>query len=240
MKHYELTYHPFGNRAILIEWPQEINEDILNDITAFKNVIEQDDFNDIEEVVPAYASLTLFLIKIKNEDKTIERLKELYIQRNSFRSIGKIWKIPVCYDLTLGIDLKELTTILNLSIEEIIYEHSSSTYLVHFIGFLPGFLYLGGLNPKLHCARKSTPRLNIDKGAVGIGGSQTGIYPMESPGGWNIIGKTPIQFFDKEQSNPCFAKPGDKIRFEAISLSEYDDVLNKVSNGNYSIEEITA
>lgn len=125
----------------------------------------------------------------------------------------------------------------NLSKEDIINTHSNKDYTVYFIGFLPGFLYLGGLDKKLYFPRKSNPNLMVKKGSVGIGGYQTGVYPGDSPGGWNIIGSIPINFFDPKMEKPCFAKPGDKIRFYPISLLDYDKIDLMVKKGDFIFEK---
>jgi len=104
------------------------------------------------------------------------------------------------------------------------------------VGFLPGFLYLGGLNSKLHFSRKSTPRIQIEKGAVGIGSSQTGVYPQESAGGWSIIGNSPINFFDRKCNQPCFASSGDLIQFVPIDAKEHEEIKNLVNYKRYKIE----
>ena len=236
MNDYQLTYRPFGAQAMLIEWPQKIEPSILNDIQAFKRTIASSLCQELEESVPAYASLTLFFKQSYNYLEVIEKLQKLYPQRINTQSDNKTWVIPVCYDKSFGIDLDSLAKTHKLTVEEIIYEHSKKTYLVYFIGFLPGFLYLGGLDEQLHFPRKKTPRLQIKKGSIGIGGSQTGIYPLDSPGGWNIIGNTPIALFNKSQEVPCFAKPGDQIRFEPIDLKEHTDILAAVEAGTYEIE----
>ena len=147
-----------------------------------------------------------------------------------------LWKIPVCYDAVFGIDLEAISKEKNLSKEEIIKRHSQAIYTVYFIGFLPGFLYLGGLDESLHVPRKSTPRLQIEKGAVAIGGNQTGVYPTESPGGWNIIGNSPIEFFNPKLETPCFAKAGDKISFKPITIQEFKTIKILVEAGVYQIE----
>ena len=147
-----------------------------------------------------------------------------------------LWKIPVCYDAVFGIDLKTISEEKNLPIEAIVKHHSQTIYTVYFIGFLPGFLYLGGLNETLYMPRKSTPRLKIEKGAVAIGGSQTGVYPSDSPGGWNIIGNSPIEFFNPKLKTPCFAKAGDHIIFQPISLSAYKNIKILVEAGVYQLD----
>ena len=218
-----LTYKQFGNRAILIEWPADISEEILRDILRFKDLITSKNLHFIEDCITGYNSLTIVYLKdIVNFNSEKESLKSLYlIEPPNNQSPSNLWKIPVCYDTEFGIDLEDISSTLKLSMEEILELHSKAIYTVYFIGFLPGFLYLGGLDDRLEVQRKPNPRLQVDQGSVAIGGSQTGVYPMDSAGGWNIIGKTPLSFFNLDYENPCFAKPGDKIQFVPISLEEF-------------------
>ena len=149
----------------------------------------------------------------------------------------QLWQIPVCYDVSFGIDLEEIACKKKCSVAEIIRLHTEGDYLVYFIGFQPGFLYLGGLHQNLHVPRKSNPRVRVDKGSVGIGGAQTGIYPQNSSGGWNIIGKSPLNFFNMKASNPCFAKPGDRIQFVAVDLHTFYQIEREVANQKYRIKK---
>ena len=234
LKDFSLTYKKLGATAILIEWPQIISEEILTDILSFQSSIEKSTPSGLIELVSAYASLTLIFEDTKDIESITKELKALYTARISNPSNNKTWVIPVCYEEQFGIDLQEISSALKLSKQEIIDLHISQSYRVHFIGFLPGFLYLGGLNGKLHCPRKETPRLEIKKGSVGIGGSQTGIYPIASPGGWNIIGSTPIPLFDNSKSHPCFVSPGDTIKFESIDQLTHDQIIREVEQGSYT------
>ncbi|MEQ6120341.1 5-oxoprolinase subunit PxpB [Reichenbachiella sp. MALMAid0571] len=234
MKNFSLTYRRFGTAALLIEWPQSISEDILTDIIAFQSAIEKRPPAGLIEIVPTYASLTLFFNELKDFQSTTKKLNFFYDSRISNQSDNKRWIIPVCYEEQFGIDLQEISNTLKVSKQEIIDIHSSQPYRVHFIGFLPGFLYLGGLNSKLHCPRRESPRLRITKGSVGIGGSQTGIYPIDSPGGWNIIGGTPIPLFDSSKTRPCFVRPGDTLKFDPIDQLTYDQINQEIEQGNYA------
>ncbi len=232
----QLIYKSFGESAILIEWPSVISKEILQDIVEFKTKIER--LLKLQDVIVGYNSLLLvYNFEIENYNSKIDFLKELYIQKGIRSNIkGTHWEIPVCYDLEFGMDLKLLSKEKNCSIDQIIQLHSETVYTVFFIGFLPGFLYLGGLNSKLYSPRKATPRLRVPKGAVAIGGEQTGVYPTKSSGGWNIIGNSPISFFDIDKTAPCFAKTGDKISFKGISLEEYSSIKNQVINNTYQLK----
>ena len=178
------------------------------------------------ETVPAYCSLTLFLKKGIDKQILIGILNTLY-QTKATEELkqSKTWKIPVCYDVSLGIDLENLAQIKNCSIEGIIQLHTNETYVVDFLGFLPGFPYLSGLNPLLETPRLAKPRIQIPQGSVAIGGKQTGIYPVSSPGGWHIIGQTPIKLFNPYNKIPCLLKPLDIVKFKAITLEEYQELL---------------
>lgn len=238
MTSYKLSYKRFGERAILVEWPAIIDKNILNDVLHFKYKIKTH-YNEYKvQITNAYNSLLVsYDLEFVDFDKRVDELKQLYDSKsNRGGSASKLWKIPVCYDDKFGIDLDGLSTTKGLSRDEMIQLHTEVVYTVYFIGFLPGFLYLGGLNERLHTPRKKTPRLDIEKGSVAIGGKQTGIYPSQSPGGWHIIGNSPINFFNVNNNPPCFAKAGDYIQFYSVTLNVYNDIKTLVEAGVYQLE----
>lgn len=236
----EITYKLFGNKAILIEWEAIINEEILEDILFFQEKLRTLNHKKYVDFIIAYHSLTLvFKNDIKDFNKEVIFLKEIYASKKiKVPSKNYIYEIPVCYSEKFGIDLRDISKKTGLKIDEIIAIHSKATYKVHFIGFLPGFMYLGGLNNQLYIDRKPNPRLHVGKGSVAIGGKQTGVYPTKSAGGWNIIGKTPINFFDANITNPCFVKAGDSIKFKPISLEEFYQIEDKIDKKSFSISKI--
>jgi inhibitor of KinA len=233
----EIIYKPFGDKAILIAWEAEICTSISNAILAFQQKIDASENGNIADAIVGYTSLTVVyktsIIDYLNEVAILKRIeisKDTGHKKSSF-----IWEIPVCYDEEFGIDLQEISKTRDLEISEIVRLHSQNAYRVYFIGFLPGFLYLGGLNKKLFFERKSNPRIKVAKGAVAIGGEQTGVYPSESAGGWNIIGKTPINFFNINKEHPCFAKAGDFIQFVAINKELFFQIEKEVKEGRYQL-----
>lgn len=242
MKNFQISIRSYGMHAILIEWPNEVNEKILDDILDFRDYLKLGHLDPREwEMVPAYNSLTLICEGYPIDFEIFApQLKSLYEKERTKGIVTQkyLWKLPVCYDLNFGIDLAEISQKLQKTIPEIIDEHTKHIYTVYGIGFLPGFMYLGGIPESLEIARKETPRLMVEKGAVGLAGKQTGIYPQESPGGWNIIGNCPVPLFDPNSELPCFVSVGDKIQFHSISKSEYD--LYKIENevGIYKLEKI--
>ena len=233
----KLIYKRFGEKAILIEWEHNIDAAILSDILAFREKIAQKKQINFVDIIQGYNSLTiLYKREIVNFNKEVALLKSIYTSTfiQEKQEVFQ-WEIPVCYDLEFGIDLEEISNKKNISIDKIIKLHTNAIYKIYFIGFLPGFLYLGGLSSQLFVDRKSNPRLNIAKGAVAIGGQQTGVYPNNSAGGWNIIGKTPIDFFDVENVNTCFAKAGDSIKFKSITLDEFYQLEKEIKENNYQL-----
>ena len=238
MGKYKLTYKPFGSHSILIEWPQKIDKNILNDVIFYKNELKKHYIKEKVYINNAYNSLLISydnnIENIYNEFSSLKSIYSGHIDDNP--NAHKCWKMPVCYDSVFGLDLDIISTQNNLSNQDIIRLHSETIYTVYFLGFLPGFLYLGGLDEKLYFPRKAIPRLKVEKGSVAIGGNQTGIYPCESPGGWNIIGNSPVNLFDMSKEIPCFAKAGDKIQFVPVSLEQHIDIMILVESGVYQIE----
>ena len=220
--HKNITYKPFGDKAILIEWQPKIDETILKDMIQFKAKIKAQ-VDGVVDVILAYHSITiLYKSIIYDFFEKVNDLKTIYLQKvKELEFKSNVWEIPVCYDLEFGLDLEEISKKKQLSILDVIELHTKPIYTVFFIGFLPGFPYLSGLNQQLFFDRKANPRLKVEKGSVAIGGQQTGVYPVSSSGGWNIIGKTPISFFNINNSQPTFLKSGDKIKFVSISKEEF-------------------
>jgi len=237
---FSISIRPFGVHAILVEWPNKVDEAILHDILKFTNYLEINCLDVTKwEIVPAYNSVTLVLRKEPIDfDRLIKRIRQWYGECDDSRPKQKyLWKLPVCYDLDFGIDLEKVCEKLSLDIPELIKQHTENIYTVYSIGFLPGFMYLGGLPKSLEIPRRETPRLKVQKGAVGLAGKQTGIYPQESPGGWNIIGNCSVPMFNAKDENPCFVNVGDKVQFYSIERAEYD--LRKIEGeiGIYKLEK---
>ena len=226
MKKNNILFKVFNEESILIQWNDKVNINLINSIISYKNLIEQELSEILIECVQSINSMMVIYNsnKINPEDliNILEKLNSVGLTVD--KTEKRIWGIPVCYDLSFGIDLEDLSTSNSISTDEIIKLHSSTTYSVLSMGFLPGFLYLGMNHKKLYCERKDKPELNIKSGSIGIARDQTGIYPQDSPGGWRIIGRSPISFFNVDEKSPCFAKPGDKIKFQNISLSEFNKI----------------
>jgi len=234
-KQFPINYFQFNSNSILISWENSIENDIVFDVLSFKNAINNN-IKQLLEVSSAYSSLLVtYEFTIDNIYGEIKALKQVYLNRNNINlEKQKTWRIPVCYSEFFAKDLNNISATLSLTKDQIIKLHYENKYLVCFLGFLPGFLYLSNLNKKLYFPRKLDPDLNVAKGSVGIGGSQTGVYPSDSPGGWNIIGNSPVNFINTSIDEISFAKPGDLIKFYPITLEEHQLILNKPND--YKLE----
>lgn len=230
-----LPYHifPLGDTAITIDFGNCIDEQInLEVITRYQQFL-QTPLPGIIEIVPAYSSLTLYydvasLKKIVNSPETVfSYIKKQAEERLQHPVPGieikeRLIKIPVCYEDEFAMDILQLAAAKNLTVEEVIQLHHSRTYKVYMLGFLPGFAYMGTVNEKIAMPRKPEP-VPIPAGSVGIAGQQTGIYPMVSPGGWQIIGRTPLKLFDHTKAEPTLLQAGDRVQFYSISRHEFEN-----------------
>ena len=225
--------HP---KVVLLEWDTEPDDALLNRLIEFRKAIKKE-FEEVIQITQGYCSLMLFHDKAINTiDRYQTRLNLLYSSLVSFsKKNSKLWRIPVCYSEAWAPDLNALSKSLNMTTDTLIEKHVSVRYRVQFIGFLPGFLYLSGLPKILECARKDQPVSHVAKGSVAIGGKQTGIYPVNSPGGWHLIGKTPYPLFKPQEENPGFAQAGDSIQFEPITLKNYWELEERIKNKTFKI-----
>ena len=235
---YQLKYSRYGEFAILIEWPAKIHTSILKNSLLFKKAITSFYIKKKVEVVSSYNSLLIIYPNaIDKFNSEVSNLKHLYFK--GFVTEVKnttTWEIPVCYDADFGTDIEAFSVEKKMSKTEIIKLHSTAIYTIYFTGFLPGFLYLGGLHSRLFLDRKKTPNLKVKKGAVAIGGNQTGIYPNDSPGGWHIIGNSPIDFFNVNTNPPSLFKSGDQLKFTPIDASSYLEIKQQILKSEYHLK----
>ena len=227
-----------GDHALVFSLEEKMSEEIIEKIMALKKTIESFHFDFIKELIPSYHTLSLVYdinLFYENEIATIHNHSitdfgnAMLTAFNSAaknstlkNSSEKIIRIPVCYDERLGIDLENIVTKNKISVDEIIQKHTEEIYLVYCLGFLPGFAYMGKVNERIQIARHASPRKVVMAGSVGIAGMQTGIYPMNSPGGWQIIGRTPLKIFDQDPRILGKLEAGIRIQFYPISFSEFE------------------
>jgi inhibitor of KinA len=233
-----LNIYPLGDQALTLQLSDQIDASANQQVMQIFHHLQNHPIKAVTDIIPAYSSITIVydLAQIKPQhgfSSSFEWIKATIIQHiesiNTSDLIGRHVKIPVCYDIALGLDLFELSQHSKLSIEEIIDKHSSQTYKVYMIGFLPGFPYMATVDVSIQMNRRAVPRQIVPKGSVGIAGEQTGIYPLDSPGGWQIIGQTPLNLFDISKENPCLLSPGDRVEFYAISLEEFWEIKKAIN-----------
>ncbi|MCC8140721.1 MAG: 5-oxoprolinase subunit PxpB [Lachnospiraceae bacterium] len=224
-----------GDSSILIEFGSEINPEINRKITSTVQLIRAQQIEGIVDMIPAFCSLLInYDPRIITYDRIQSRMAELVkMDVKASAQKKKVFEIPVCYGGDFGPDIENIAANAGLSVEEVIKIHSSCDYLIYMLGFLPGFCYLGGLDERIHTPRLANPRVKIPAGSVGIGGSQTGIYPLDSPGGWQLMGLTPVKTYDPDRETPILLEAGDYIRFVPIDREEFDRIKALVDKNEY-------
>lgn len=227
-----------GDSAVTVQFKNEISKEVNSYVTSLCAEIENNKIKGVIEYIPTFCSVSvLYDCTLISAKKLISKLEKIIknIKITSSRK-AKLYEIPVCYDDCFALDMGNVCEHSHLTREEVIARHSGRDYLIYMLGFLPGFAYLGGMDEALATPRLDSPRSEIFEGAVGIGGEQTGIYPVASPGGWQLIGKTPVKVYDKERENPILYSSGDYIRFVPVSLAEYDQIKSQINTGTYRVK----
>lgn len=224
-----------GDSSLLIEFGKEISPEINRKITATVQLMKEQHIEGVVDVIPAFCSLLVnYDPRVISYEEIKSRMQALVkVDAKASEGKKKIFEIPVCYGGEYGPDIENIAENAGLSVEEVIKIHSSRDYLIYMLGFLPGFTYLGGLDERLHTPRLANPRIRIRAGSVGIGGSQTGIYPLDSPGGWQLMGMTPVKTYDPERETPILVEAGDYIRFVPVDEDEYNRIKEEVDRGEY-------
>ena len=227
-----------GDSALVIEFGNEISVDINKKIRKMMDDIKKENIDGIVELVPTYCSLLINYDVLKIDYNTLVEKLKTFLNNNLETAEGEevtLIEIPTLYNDEVGPDLSYVAEHNKLSKEEVIKIHTGTDYLVYMLGFMPGFTYLGGMSEKIATPRLESPRLQIYPGSVGIAGKQTGMYPSMSPGGWRIIGRTPLKLYNPDSDTPVYISSGDYVRYVSISEEEYNEILKKVENNEYEL-----
>jgi len=212
-----------GDRGLLVEYGETIDPAVNQKVRSMTMVVEKNMPDGIKEIIPTYRSILVLYDPAMTTPVVLQETLTAMEERLSDIEIPppKIVEISVCYGEEFGPDIDYVAESHDLTVAEVIRIHSEPEYLIYMVGFTPGFPFLGGLPEKLHTPRLETPRTSVPAGSVGIANNQTGIYPITSPGGWQLIGRTPLRLFAPERKNPFLYQAGDRIRFKPISSEEY-------------------
>lgn len=219
----DIRSYPLGDQAILLEFGTEINPLIHEKVRLASAFLDSCPPLWMIEYIPAFSTITvIYNASIVSYQEVCYELQLLLRQTKAIeQEESRTVEIPVCYGGILGPDLEFVAKYNRLTPDEVVEIHTGGDYLVYMIGFAPGFPYIGGMSKKIAAPRRDTPRLRIPARSVGIAGQQTGIYPIETPGGWQIIGRTPLDLFLINKEIPSLLKSGDRIQFYPITFEEY-------------------
>ncbi len=227
-----------GDSSLCAEFGNEISKEINAQIRAFNILLKESGIAGIVETIPTYRSLLIQYDPGVISYKSLEgKLKKLLARLDSVEiPPSEVLEVPVLYGgEEMGPDLKFVAENAKMSEEEVIKLHSEPEYLIYMLGFTPGFTYLGGLNDAIETPRLKTPRVKIPAGSVGIAGKQTGVYPIDSPGGWQLIGRTPLKMYDADREKPILPEAGQYIKFVPIDRAEFDRIAAEVEKGTYEV-----
>ncbi|WP_187263229.1 5-oxoprolinase subunit PxpB [Pontibacter beigongshangensis] len=221
---------PLGDAAIVVQFGDKISLEVHKKVRAFAALLDENTFEGFVELVPAFRTVTVYYnpwqVSQRGQHDPYQAVIDLLLPlltktHHQEEQPSRLVEIPVCYGGEFGPDLEFVATHNHLSPEMVISLHAATEYLVYMIGFAPGFPYLGGMNRLIAAPRHGTPRAAIPPGSVGIAGNQTGVYPLETPGGWQLIGRTPLPLFQPHHPSPCLLKAGDRLRFVPITQKEF-------------------
>lgn len=228
-------YLPAGDNAVIMELGNEISPRINLMVRKVVQAIDEERISGVIEAVPTYRSIMVMYDPLMLGYKAlVSRLKS--IENRALRiavSAPMITEIPTLYGGEYGCDIRFVADYNNLTVDEVIKIHSGTDYLIYMLGFTPGFPYLGGMSERIQTPRLEAPRKSVMAGSVGIAGKQTGIYSIDSPGGWHIIGRTPVRLFNPDEEEPILLKPGDYLRFIPVDRNEFERIEADIRERRY-------
>jgi len=224
--------YPSGDHAITIELGNAIDQGTHHKVISLYKRLQEHRHESMLDIIPSYHTVTVVYDPVAAPyGKMRQRLLDAAQHPTSIEISSRQLRIPVCYDETVAPDISSLADIHRITKQELIALHTGRSYRVYFLGFLPGFAYMGTVDERIATPRKQAPRTAVPAGSVGIAGTQTGIYPQESPGGWQLIGRTPIRMFDASLENPAYLQPGDEVQFYPVSIAEFKKLQQHASEG---------
>jgi inhibitor of KinA len=233
----KVRYLSAGDRALIVEFGDRVDRALSERVLRLDAIIRSNPPVGIAETVPTFRSLTVYYDPLLTSRHELERaIGALLGLEDRPRTGARLWHVPVCYEGEFAPDLAEVARLTGLSAGEVVALHSGTRFHVYMLGFLPGFPYMGDLPAQLALPRRPDPRLREPAGSISIATSLTAIYPYESPGGWHLIGATPIRMFDPERPKPALFAPGDAVQFEPIDAAAFASIRRAVDDRSYEVE----
>ena len=226
-----------GDRALAVEFGDRIDRGLSHAVLRLDRAIRAEPPPGVVETVPTFRSLLVHYDPLTISRADLEPAIAGLLERDAVATeAGRLWRVPVCYEGEYAPDLAEVALLTGLTAEEIPALHAGALYHVYMLGFLPGFPYLGDLPEALRLPRRADPRVRVPAGSSAIATAVTAIYPYESPGGWRLIGATPLRFFDPMRTPPALLAPGDAVRFEPIGAAAFAAIRSALASGAYQAE----
>ena len=229
----QARFLPGGDTALVVEFGDRVDQTLSGLVLALAHRLEVAAIPGVIETVPTFRSLMVHYDPLQLRQAELKgRLAPLLDGLEAAESAGRHWHIPACYDESLGLDLADVATRTGLSVAQVAERHSGAVHHVYMMGFLPGLPYLGGLPPEFDLPRRENPRIKVPSGAIAVAMAMTVVYPLESPGGWHVLARTPAPLWDMRRDPPALLSAGDKVVFDPISLSEYEALLARAAAGD--------
>lgn len=230
---------PAGDTALVVEFGEHIDRQLSTWVLALARRLNETRLNGIVETVPTYRSLIVHYDPLAlSEASLTARIVELMRGLKLTAGGGRHWHLPACYDAQIAPDLDDVAARTSHSPDQVVELHSATTYHVYMIGFLPGLAYLGDLPAELALPRRPTPRLKVPAGSLAIATTMTSVYPIENPGGWHLIGRCPVPFWERHPVVRTLLAPGDRVTFSPVSLREYEELVAKAAAGLLRVEPV--
>jgi len=225
-----------GDTAVVVEFGNRVDRALSERVLTLSARVRASDIPGVLETVPTYRSLMVLHDPLVLDSATlIEKLEHLVEAQDSTAKETRLWRIPACYAPIHAPDLEQVAQRSGLAEQEVVRLHSETVFHVYMLGFVPGFPYMGDLPQALALPRRTDPRVKVPAGSIAIAAGQTAIYPVESPGGWHLIGATPVRLFDMRSPRPALLSPGDKVRFVPVSSAEFEDIRAAVAADTYRV-----
>ena len=227
---------PSGDTAIVVEFGDRIDRDINHDVLKSATILNKSVVEGIVEIVPTIRSLIVHYDPLKVTSQVLSDQMVPLLDKGDTNEIqARLWHLPVCYEQEYAPDLEDVARSTGLTTSDVITLHSNHPYHIYMIGFLPGFPYMGDLPEKLRLSRRDSPRISVPKGSVAIANTMTAIYPIESPGGWHLIGTTPVCLFDNSATSPALFTAGDQVLFKAVNKSDLQAIEVEIASGTFTL-----